>query len=73
MRTLLNETYYTDWENKLLNKGKIKNDEQLTKDTKQTIISLAYGDYLSYTDLYELSDILSIIAQNKVPNKKKGL
>lgn len=45
--------------------------EQEITDTKLTIISLAYTDALTANNLYELSDILSIIAQNKAPNKRK--
>lgn len=74
MGTLHNGLYYTDWETKILNKNKLKNSKQLTKETKQTIISLAYTDSLSVSDLMKLSKILETIAGYKSnTNKKKGL
>lgn len=42
-------------------------------DTKMRVISLAYTPSLTHNDLYELSNILSEIAQYKSSNKKKGL
>lgn len=42
-------------------------------DVKMNIVSLAYTDKLTSHDLYELSDLLSTIAQYKSSNKKKGL
>lgn len=51
----------------------IKEKEQLIKDTKATIISLAYTHILSSRDVLELSEILLTISKYKTPNKKKGL
>lgn len=51
----------------------IKEKEQLIKDTKTTIISLAYTHILSSRDVLELSEILLTISKYKTPNKKKGL
>lgn len=48
-------------------------DKDISKDTKQTIISLAYTDSLSSYDILELSEILLTISKYKAPNKKKGL
>lgn len=73
MGTLHNGLYYTDWETKLLNKNNQKNSKQLSNDTKQTIISLAYTDSLTNDDILELSDVLLTISKYKTPNKKKGL
>lgn len=73
MGILHNGLYYTDWEAKLLNKNNQKNSKQLSNDTKQTIISLAYTDSLTKDDILELSDILLTISKYKTPNKKKGL
>jgi hypothetical protein len=73
MGTLHNGLYYTDWEAKLLNKNNQKNSKQLSNDTKQIIISLAYTDSLTKDDILELSDILLTISKYKTPNKKKGL
>lgn len=51
-----------------------KTDKDIIKQTKLTIISLAYTDTLSKSDLLELSAILEIIADFKSStNKKKGL
>lgn len=49
-----------------------KTDEDIIKDTKMTIISLAYTDSLSAGDLLELASILTTISNMK-PVKKKGL
>lgn len=57
----------------LSNKTINKTDEQLINDTKETIISLAYTDSLSSSDILELSEILLTISKYKAPNKKKGL
>lgn len=49
-------------------------DEQLTKQTKLNVISLAYSEYLTVKDLMELSEVLETIAGYKSStNKKKGL
>ena len=49
-------------------------DEQLTKQTKLNVISLAYSKYLTVKDLVELSEVLETIAGYKSStNKKKGL
>lgn len=49
-------------------------DEQLTKQTKLNVISLAYSEYLTVKDLMELSKVLETIAGYKSStNKKKGL
>lgn len=50
-----------------------KTDKDIIKDTKQTIISLAYMDNLTKDDVLELSEILLAISKYKTPNKKKGL
>lgn len=51
-----------------------KTDKDIIKQTKLTIISLAYTDSLSVKDLMELSEILETIAGYKIStNKKKGL
>lgn len=50
-----------------------KTDKDIIKDTKQTIISLAYMDNLTKDDILELSEILLTISKYKTPNKKKGL
>lgn len=51
-----------------------KTDKDIIKQTKLTIISLAYTDILSKSDLLELSAILESIAGYKSStNKKKGL
>lgn len=51
-----------------------KTDKDIIKQTKLTIISLAYTDSLSVKDLMELSEILETIAGYKSStNKKKGL
>lgn len=50
-----------------------KTDKDIIKDTKQTIISLAYTDCLTKDDILELSDILLTISKYKTPNKKRGL
>lgn len=51
-----------------------KTDKDVIKQTKLTIISLAYTDRLSVKDLMELSEILETIAGYKSStNKKKGL
>lgn len=51
-----------------------KTDKDIIKQTKLTIISLAYTDSLSVKDLMELSEILGTIAGYKSStNKKKGL
>lgn len=51
-----------------------KTDKDIIKQTKLTIISLAYTDILSRSDLLELSAILESIAGYKSStNKKKGL
>lgn len=50
-----------------------KHNKQLSKDTKQTIISLAYTDILSSSDILELSEILLTTSKYKTPNKKEGL
>ncbi len=51
-----------------------KTDKDIIKQTKLTIISLAYTDILSKSDLLELSAILESIADFKSStNKKKGL
>lgn len=48
--------------------------KDIIKQTKLTIISLAYTDILSESDLLELSAILESIADFKSStNKKKGL
>lgn len=51
----------------LLNKCK----QDKIKETKQTIISLAYSDYLTPYDLDELSQILSTISLYRV-RKNEG-
>lgn len=51
----------------LLNKYK----QDKIKETKQTIISLAYSDYLTPYDLDELSQILSTISLYRV-RKNEG-
>lgn len=48
-----------------------KTDKQLINETKQTIISLAYSDYLTPYDLDELSQILSTISLYRV-RKNEG-
>lgn len=58
--TRQNKSYFT-----------IKEKEQLINDTKQTIISLAYTDYLTPYDLDELSQILSTISLYRV-RKNEG-
>lgn len=58
--TKQNKSYFT-----------IKEKEQLINDTKQTIISLAYTDYLTPYDLDELSQILSTISLYRV-RKNEG-
>lgn len=51
-----------------------KTDKDMIKESKMTIISLAYTDSLSVSDLMELSEILETIAGYKSStNKKKGL
>ena len=51
-----------------------KTDKDIIKQTKLTIISLAYTDILSKSDLLELSAIIESIAGFKSStNKKKGL
>ena len=50
-----------------LNKWK----QDMIRDTKQTIISLAYRDYLTPYDLDELSQILSTISLYRV-RKNEG-
>ena len=61
--TKRNKSYFT-----------IKEKEQLIKDTKITIISLAYTDDLTRDDLLELSVILEDIADFKSSTtKKKGI
>ena len=60
----------------LINNNKIikQTDKEVSKQTKQTIISLAYTDSLSVSDLMELSEILETIAGYKSStNKKRGL
>ena len=58
----------------LNNKTINKTDKDIIKQTKLTIISLAYTDILSKSDLLELSAILESIADFKSStNKKKGL
>lgn len=49
-----------------------KENKQLINEAKHTIISLAYSDYLTASDLIELSSILSVISNMK-PIKNKGL
>lgn len=46
-------------------------DKDISKDTKMTIISLAYTDSLSVSDLIELSEILETIAAYKSSTDKK--
>lgn len=59
-------------QNNFLFVNKTYND--IIKQTKLTIISLAYTDSLSVKDLMELSEILETIAGYKSStNKKKGL
>lgn len=48
-----------------------KDNKQLINETKQTIISLAYSDYLTPYDLDELSQILSTISLYRV-RKNEG-
>lgn len=61
------------------NNGEEKNiyvatPKEFIKETKMTVISLAYTDSLSVSDLMELSEILETIAGYKSStNKKKGL
>lgn len=50
-----------------------KTNKDITRETKQTIISLAYTDSLSSSDILELSEILLTISKYKTPDKKKGL
>ena len=47
-------------------------DKDIIKETKMTIISLAYTDSLTASDLIELASILTTISNMK-PVKKKGL
>lgn len=73
----MGQTFYStpqEYAERYLNNKTInKRDKQLSKDTKQTIISLAYTDILSSSDILELSEILLTISKYKTPNKKEGL
>lgn len=74
----MGQTFYStpqEYAERYLNNKMIKRiDRDTSKETKQTIISLAYTDSLSVSDLMELSEILETIAGYKSStNKKKGL
>ena len=74
----MGQTFYSTQqgyaERYLSNKMIKRIDRDTSKETKQTIISLAYTDSLSVSDLMELSEILETIAGYKSDtNKKKGL
>lgn len=51
----------------LINNNKIlkQTDEEISKQTKQTIISLAYTDSLTKDDVLELSEVLLTISKYK--------
>lgn len=60
----------------LINNNKIikQTDKEVSKETKLSIISLAYTDNLSAIDLQEAIDTLNVILYYKSStNKKKGL
>ena len=48
-----------------------KTDKDITKQTKLTIISLAYTDSLSVKDLMELGDMLHTIADYRADKEKR--
>lgn len=55
------------------NKTIKKHKEDKIKEVKLSIISLAYTPSLSHGDLYELSEVIDAIAQNKECDKKQGV
>lgn len=57
----------------LINNNKIikQTDEEISKQTKQTIISLAYTDSLTAIDLQETIDILDVILHYKSSTNKR--
>ena len=73
----MGQTFYStprEYAERYLNDKMIKRiDKNTRKETKQTIISLAYTDSLSSSDILELSEISLTISKYKAHNKKKGL